>query len=160
VYLIKYFMRIAILLIIFCFLLLKYTLSQWTRCAIENGTCNFSGIKIVRFGNNDGFNFIESNNSVRCNTNYFGIPSSSPNKFCDYADSNFIFCSNEGAQCLNLEYYPSLIKYTNGLLNVYRRINYAEGIFCNDSSFGVTLSPHRGKYCYKSLIPFDDEYDS
>lgn len=150
-------MKTKAIMIVLLLCLLNYMLCQWTRCAKENETCSFNGLKIVRFGNFDGFNYIEATNTVKCNSATFGIPSSNPIKFCDFADSLFSYCSNLGSLCYNLEYTPALIKFSNGLQNVYRKINYAEALYCLNTSFGAVLDP-QGKSCYKSALPFDDEY--
>ena len=46
----------------------------WTTCANEGSTCNFSGIKQVRYGANGIYAYKTATGSIGCNNETFGDP--------------------------------------------------------------------------------------
>jgi hypothetical protein len=60
---------------------------MWTRCAVEYGTCSFTGTKQVRFGLNDEWDTRIATGSIACNNSAFGDPNPRVSKVCDYTDA-------------------------------------------------------------------------
>lgn len=48
--------------------------SNWQFCAIENGYCDFDGMKRVRYGANGRYNYKQIADGIYCNNNTFGDP--------------------------------------------------------------------------------------
>jgi len=63
---------------------------EWTYCADENGTCNFSGTKEVRYGENGFFFYAIFTNTTACSNGVFGDPVSGTAKHCYYRSVNSI----------------------------------------------------------------------
>jgi len=64
--------------------------SNWTFCANENGTCNFSGTKEVRYGENGFYFYAIFTNTTACSNGVFGDPVSGTAKHCYYRSVNSI----------------------------------------------------------------------
>ena len=63
------------------------TADVWQLCAAENETCTFTGIRQVRYGANDSFNYGTYDSSVQCRNSIFGDPARKTEKFCYYRNS-------------------------------------------------------------------------
>jgi len=63
------------------------TADVWQLCAAENETCTFTGIRQVRYGANDSFNYGTYDSSVQCRNSIFGDPARRTEKFCYYRNS-------------------------------------------------------------------------
>jgi hypothetical protein len=61
--------------------------TSWVKCADENGTCNFSGTRWVRYGANGFYTYRNASNSISCSNRAFGDPYYGTGKVCEYADS-------------------------------------------------------------------------
>ncbi|MDQ1924030.1 glycoside hydrolase family 64 protein [Massilia pseudoviolaceinigra] len=48
--------------------------TTWTRCALENGRCNFSGTQVLLYGANGSFFTKTLSNGADCNSGVFGDP--------------------------------------------------------------------------------------
>jgi hypothetical protein len=55
---------------------------NWTKCADENGTCNFTGPMFVRYGAGNNWVYGSHANSVGCNNGTFGDPKYGTVKAC------------------------------------------------------------------------------
>ncbi|VUD46903.1 Quinoprotein glucose dehydrogenase B [Thalassocella blandensis] len=62
---------------------------QWTKCADENQSCDFSGDKIVRYGKNDSWFEAEFTDGVPCRNSVFGDPLQGTAKQCEIAELPF-----------------------------------------------------------------------
>jgi hypothetical protein len=60
---------------------------SWTRCAVENGVCSFTGTRQVRYGANGVYAFRTATGSIGCDNATFGDPLSGVVKACDYSSS-------------------------------------------------------------------------
>jgi len=60
--------------------------TAWTQCAVEWGTCQFLGRKIVRYGGNGTYFSGVYENGVECNNDTFGDPIYGVVKSCQYAN--------------------------------------------------------------------------
>jgi len=58
--------------------------STWVLCANENGTCNFTGTRLVRYGANGSYNYGTFTDSVACTNDVFGDPLYGTAKYCWY----------------------------------------------------------------------------
>ena len=61
---------------------------NWVNCANENGTCNFSGTRQVRYGANGVYYYRTFTNYVQCSNAVFGDPLFGVVKQCSYIYSN------------------------------------------------------------------------
>jgi hypothetical protein len=59
--------------------------ATYTTCATEGGTCNFSGIREVRYGANGSYAYKIATSSIGCNNTVFGDPAHSYVKSCQYS---------------------------------------------------------------------------
>jgi lysophospholipase L1-like esterase len=57
--------------------------SSWTRCAVEYGTCTFSGTHQVRYGLNDKWATRTATGAIACNNTVFGDPAPGVSKVCE-----------------------------------------------------------------------------
>lgn len=57
----------------------------WVMCATENGTCNFTGTRQVRYGANDKYSMKTATGSIACNNSTFGDPIKGVAKSCSYS---------------------------------------------------------------------------
>ena len=55
---------------------------EWTFCAMENGTCAFTGRKEVRYGANGWYAYRTLSNGTPCTNSVFGDPIYSTVKQC------------------------------------------------------------------------------
>lgn len=60
----------------------------WVPCGKENGTCKFTGEAIVRYGEQQSFNYRKETNEVSCSNRIFGDPLPGIGKKCEYAVYN------------------------------------------------------------------------
>ena len=60
---------------------------NWTNCAAENGTCNFSGSKNLRYGANGVYTYKTLTGPVACTNAVFGDPIVDAIKACDMSDA-------------------------------------------------------------------------
>ena len=63
------------------------TVSNWISCAVENGTCSFSGSRQVRYGANGTYAYKSASDSISCSNAVFGDPVYGVAKTCSYADT-------------------------------------------------------------------------
>lgn len=54
----------------------------YAQCAAENGTCTFSGTRVVRYGGGGQFNYQLATNSIACTNAVFGDPIKGTRKTC------------------------------------------------------------------------------
>jgi hypothetical protein len=54
----------------------------WARCALEGGTCQFTGTKVIAYGANGVFTFRTATGPVGCNNGVFGDPLVNTFKAC------------------------------------------------------------------------------
>ncbi len=145
-------MKTYCLVILICF---AFTNSQWTNCADEGQKCEVSGIKIVRFGEGVLYSFTEMTDSVICDKTSFIHPSPNNRKQCDYTDSNFVKCADEGLDCSNDSYLPALAKFTDGNKSAFKRISFATTFRCDGQTFDNLISSNVKKICFLSQLPTD-----
>ena len=63
---------------------------EWTFCANENATCNFSGKKEVRYGENGFYFYAIFTNTTACSNAVFGDPLVGIAKHCYYRDTTLV----------------------------------------------------------------------
>ena len=63
----------------------------WIFCANENGTCSFTGTKLVRYGASGSYFYQTQTTSVACTNGQFGDPIVGTVKTCEYLDSTNIY---------------------------------------------------------------------
>lgn len=66
----------------------------WTQCATENGTCNVSGTRTVRYGLGNQWATRTATDSIACSNDVFGDPAPGVNKICEYDAGNTTAASN------------------------------------------------------------------
>ncbi|WP_332847725.1 right-handed parallel beta-helix repeat-containing protein [Massilia sp. S19_KUP03_FR1] len=81
----------------------------WTSCAVEGGTCSFSGTAQVRYGANNVYATRTASGSIACTNAVFGDPIQNVAKTCQYAATaatptppaveTWTPCAAEGASC-------------------------------------------------------------
>ena len=57
--------------------------ADWKKCANERQICNFDGIRIVRYGYENKWNFSIAENNIECTNRMFGDPRPGVAKFCE-----------------------------------------------------------------------------
>jgi hypothetical protein len=122
---------------------------SWTTCASENGTCNFSGTRQVRYGANGSYVYQSLTGPVACNNATFGDPAVGYAKTCAYADSTttttsptttsttsgsgtWTTCASEWGTCSFSG--TALVRY--GANGSYYYQTATGSIGCNNSVFG------------------------
>ncbi len=107
----------------------------WTQCATEGGNCNFSGMRVVRYGARERYVLGEFFNGVSCTNAVFGDPIRGASKRCEYGpevDVNWNPCANEGEQC-NFSGTHQVRYGADGKFAVREATN---GTVCNNQVFG------------------------
>ena len=61
--------------------------ATWTDCAVEGGTCSFSGTRQVRYGADGRYAFRTATDAVECTNEVFGDPYPGADKVCAVADA-------------------------------------------------------------------------
>jgi hypothetical protein len=59
---------------------------QWTKCAEEGTRCDFTGAKLVRYGQSNNWVYSSFVNGVDCNNGVFGDPDYGQHKQCQVAN--------------------------------------------------------------------------
>ena len=118
----------------------------WTKCADENGTCNFSGTMVVRYGANGSYNYQTATNSIGCNNSVFGDPIVGTYKACYVAPvppTGWTKCADENGTC-NV---PGTVTVAYGASGKFYYKTVSGSIACNNSTWG---DPIVGTYkaCY------------
>ena len=117
----------------------------WTQCATEGGNCNFSGMRIVRFGARDRYATGEFINGVACTNAVFGDPIKGTTKRCEYGPEVEVTwnpCANEGQQC-NFNGTHQVRYGADGKFAVREATN---GTACSNQVFGDPM-PGVSKRC-------------
>ena len=115
----------------------------YTVCASENGTCSFSGTKIVAYGANNSFVYKRDvSTSTPCTNAVFGDPAVGVGKSCYYGD--YTVCAIENGTCSFSE-TKSVAYGANNLFNYKEDV--AISTPCTNAVFG---DPAAGvsKSCY------------
>jgi Bacterial alpha-L-rhamnosidase 6 hairpin glycosidase domain len=110
----------------------------WTLCAVENGTCSFSGTAVVAFGANGRFNYATATGSISCGDTAFSDPDAGVSKVC-YEEAAapaadvWSQCAAENATCT----FSGVMSVAFGASGKY---DYATlgggGTACTDAVFG------------------------
>ena len=114
----------------------------WTTCAVENGTCSFSGTALVRYGADPYWHTGTYTNGVACNNNVFGDPDSGIVKSCQILGTPatatptpvgpWTTCAAEGGTCSFSG--TALVRY--GADPYWVGGTYTNGVACNNNVFG------------------------
>lgn len=70
---------------------------NWIHCASENGSCNFTGTKTVRYGANSTFTSGSYTDGVACSNSVFGDPLFGVAKACSYLDNSVSDLNDDAA---------------------------------------------------------------
>lgn len=122
-------------------------LPTWVRCAREGARCAFSGVRDVRYGQNDSFTYKLPTRSLECSNEAFGTdPLSGTGKTCWYAltPPSYQPCADERSRC-NFEGTKQVRYGANGAF-VYRTAT--GGIQCTNEAFGSDPLRGIGKKCW------------
>jgi len=130
-----------------------------TWCANENGTCTFSGTKLVRYGANGSYVYRVVNGdvsgSVACNNTTFGDPAWGASKQCHYSTPipaggppGYGLCANENGTCA----FVGQGSVAYGAYDSFTVRSFSGSAACNNATFG---DPIYGvaKNCYYSPEP-------
>ncbi len=114
--------------------------NDWTFCAVEDGTCSFSGTQSVRYGANGKFNTGVFTSTVTCNNTVFGDPAPGVRKQCEtnptLPASNWTFCAIENDICS----FSGTKTVRYGANGVYATQTLSNGTACTNSVFGDPIS--------------------
>ena len=118
--------------------------AEWKFCANEHELCDFKGLKAVRYGADEKFEYRVYSHGVSCNNKQFGDPASGIVKHCDTANlTQWKFCSNENGLCD----FKGVKAVRYGAEGNYDYRIYSDGVNCNNNELG---DPAHGivKHCY------------
>lgn len=110
--------------------------SAWTQCAVENGTCKFTGTRNVKYGTTSAYVIKSFTGSASCNNATFGDPAVGQWKSCWYdntvAASTWTQCAEEDGTCTftgtrNVRYGTSTSYFTK---------SFTGSVSCNNATFG------------------------
>lgn len=112
---------------------------NWTRCAVEDQVCTFSGSRQVRYGANGTYAYRTATGSVGCNNDVFGDPVFGVDKVCDYAAGTTVPPATGRVQCA-LEDQVCAFSGTRqvryGANGLYAYQNATASIACTNAVFG------------------------
>ena len=116
----------------------EYRLSGWEFCAQEGATCSVSATApttaTVRYGFNGSYAAKRDVTSdISCSNAEFGDPIHGVIKACEYRESQWVFCANEGATC----FLPGTATVRYGADDHFAVANNVETmIACTNMEFG------------------------
>ena len=94
---------------------------QWATCASENGTCTFTGKKIIRYGIDTRWTQGTYTSQVACNNSVFGDPAVGSGKICQIAGDGSDTAaptSPDNLNILNLTCTSGILSWTAAIDNV------------------------------------------
>src|SRR5262245_23650466 len=114
--------------------------SDWTFCANEGGTCQFSGTQEVRYGANGSYFSKTLTDGTSCTNAVFGDPLFGTTKQCSYraptsSSTNWTFCAWEGATCQ----FCGTQEVRYGANGSYSYKTLTGGTACTNAVFGDPL---------------------
>jgi hypothetical protein len=120
--------------------------SKWTACALEHGTCLFTGTRRVRYGADNAYAIKTATSMIDCNNATFGDPRFNVDKSCSYentpidivaetATTAWVPCANEGAACTFSGAHQ--VRYGANGIFVYKSATDTVG--CSNKVFGDPL---------------------
>ncbi|MDL5033241.1 M4 family metallopeptidase [Pelomonas sp. APW6] len=119
--------------------------SDSSKCADENGTCTFTGVRAVSYGSPSTYFRKFANGSQACNNASFGDPTPGKVKSCYVTGTAYTACASENGTC----------SFTGRRLVVYgagssftSRVTTGP-VACNNATFGDPV-PGTVKACYVS----------
>jgi len=112
------------------------TASTWTQCAVENGTCSFTGTQQVRYGAITGYVYKTLTGPVQCNNAVFGDPAYGATKTCAImpaaATPTWTKCASEGGTCS----VPGTRQVRYGATDKWVYKTVTTSVICGNSVFG------------------------
>ena len=135
-----------------CYYEIDPTATEWTYCSDQDGICNFSGTKLVRYGAQRAFNYRVADSSVSCSDTEFGDPIKSVVKRCEVkniddddayeiypddidsdngSDDQWVYCAPNGFECHFSG--DKQVRYILG--DDYVEISATDYVLCTESSF-------------------------
>ena len=130
-------------------------------CAGENGTCSFSGTKLIAYGSNGTYVYKTASNSISCSNSTFGDPTPGSVKYCyivnqaeminntcpsGYSYLDWVNCSAENSTC----YVDGLKTVRYGANGSYSYINANNSVYCSNSVFGDPINGVTKTCSYKN----------
>lgn len=118
----------------------------WTTCALEGGTCAFSGTAQVRYGANGSYATRSATGAIACTNAVFGDPIQNVAKTCQYSATaastqptqptqptpSWTTCASEGGTCS----FSGTAQVRYGANNVYATRTATGSIACTNAVFG------------------------
>ena len=130
------------------------TVTNWVSCAVENGTCSFSGTRQVRYGANGTYAYQSASGSISCSNGVFGDPVFGVSKTCSYADTTtsttttapttqtWARCATENGTCS----FSGTRQVRYGANNIFSYKSATGAIACSNGEFGDPVYGVQ-KYC-------------
>ncbi len=124
---------------------------SWTQCAVEYGTCSFTGTRQVRYGLDGQYAVQTATGSIACNNDVFGDPAPGANKVCEVAGDEapatppaptWTQCAVEYGMCT----FSGTRQVRYGLDGQYAFQTASGSIACNNDVFGDP-APGANKVC-------------
>jgi hypothetical protein len=127
------------------------TSATWTNCAVENGTCSFSGTAQVRYGANGVYMTKSATGSIACSNAVFGDPTPNVAKSCQYSAAaattppvvTWSNCASENGVCA----FSGTAQVRYGANNTYLTKTVSGSITCSNTAFGGDPTPNVVKSC-------------
>lgn len=119
---------------------------EWIKCANEDGYCDFSGTKKVRYGADERWHYLTISNGTSCNNTVFGDSAYGVKKGCYYyqvSSTYWEFCAKEGGYCK----FTGRQKIKFGANGEFFYRTLEDGAYCNNEVFGDPIYGTK-KDCY------------
>lgn len=133
-------------------------LVEWTKCAVENATCHFTGAHQVRFGRPGHFFYRNATGGIACSIAQFGDPLPGTSKICQVSsgpppsEDPWVQCAAEHGVCQ----FSGTRRVRYGLDGRYAYQKLTGPVACNNEQFGDPY-PTANKLCkIKSTEPPGD----
>lgn len=128
----------------------------WTRCAVENGTCTFSGTREVRYGAGTKWNIKTFTSVANCNNQVFGDPIQGVAKTCEVssidqsapAPVTWTTCANENSTCT----FTGTREVRYGAGNSWNIKTIATSTPCTNAVFGDPIQGTAKTCQYSSVV--------
>jgi parallel beta-helix repeat protein len=113
------------------------TITDWTTCALENGTCIFTGSQEVRYGANGSYVYKTLTDGTACTNSVFGDPAVGTAKECAIerrisTNTDWVTCALEGGMCV----FTGTMEVRYGANGLYAYKTLTDGTVCTNSVFG------------------------
>ena len=116
--------------------------TTWTFCATENSTCEFDGKRLIRYGANSTWSYLEATNKIKCSHLEFGDPLLGVAKRCEHGKATPVADAIDWQPCAKENEFCKFdgnkqVRY--GANSKWTYLTAQNGVKCSFNAFGDPL---------------------